>query len=406
MSRIGVTRVSDSTGLDVLGIPVFSAIRPTDAGMSGISVYNGKGLTKSESRAGAMMEAVERYCGEFWSNTSYSGTLAEMKAQFSTGLLFDPEIMNLQQNHPYDTQMSLEWGKCWDLISNQEIMVPLNFIICPYYGAAAGTWYSSSNGLASGNTLEEAICHALAELIERDAYTMAMVRAQLAPRFRSFVDCVSQDQPFPDRIPPDRSMFPLIDLHTLPLPVKRLVKRVQQHGAKIWLRNITSDFGIPSFVASIQETGPHGRELAAGGFGCHPNAVVAAIRAITEAAQGRIVQIQGVREDATRIGEYAGGDRVLWCNNDGEIVAFDSIKTYEHKDILDDILLMLNNLKEGGISKVIVADLSISDIPAAVVRLIIPELEAWMLTDFAADKCNLGSRAQQILQGMACVQFG
>ena len=33
--------------------------------------------------------------------------------------------------------------------------------------------YSHTNGLASGNVLEEAICHALCEVIERDAASIA-----------------------------------------------------------------------------------------------------------------------------------------------------------------------------------------------------------------------------------------
>jgi ribosomal protein S12 methylthiotransferase accessory factor len=258
-------------------------------------------------------------------------------------------------------------------------------------------WYSSSNGLASGNNIEEAICHALAELIERDAYTLAMVRAQLKPKFSAFVKSINDSGQMPSRIDVDRSAFPLIDLDTLPHPVSRLVRFAQRNGAKLWLRNITSDTGIPTFVASIQEIGLEGDELASGGFGCHPNAAVAATRAITEAAQGRIVQIQGTREDATQIGNYAGGERVLWCNDEGAVVPFESILSYEHTDILDDISLMLRRLKACQITKVIVADVSDTTMSAKVVRVIIPQLESWMLTDFAADKCNLGFRAKRCL---------
>ncbi|MGZ5563350.1 MAG: YcaO-related McrA-glycine thioamidation protein, partial [Halobacteriota archaeon] len=44
---IGVTRIADITGLDRIGLPVFSAIRPSAAD-GAISVYAGKGTTETE----------------------------------------------------------------------------------------------------------------------------------------------------------------------------------------------------------------------------------------------------------------------------------------------------------------------------------------------------------------------
>src|ERR1700761_3207352 len=55
---LGVTRVADITGLDRIGIPVYSAIVPDSA--DNISVYNGKGRRPIDAKAGALMEAIER----------------------------------------------------------------------------------------------------------------------------------------------------------------------------------------------------------------------------------------------------------------------------------------------------------------------------------------------------------
>src|SRR5215813_6212370 len=63
MKTIGVTRLSDVTGLDCIGIPVWAAVRPM-ASHSCISVQNGKGPTRMHAKAGAMMEAIEHYCCE------------------------------------------------------------------------------------------------------------------------------------------------------------------------------------------------------------------------------------------------------------------------------------------------------------------------------------------------------
>src|SRR4030095_13031505 len=65
----GITRVSDITNLDVIGIPTYVAIRPeacfaTPLEEGRISIYNGKGFTKAQAKASALMEAFERRAGE------------------------------------------------------------------------------------------------------------------------------------------------------------------------------------------------------------------------------------------------------------------------------------------------------------------------------------------------------
>jgi len=61
--EVGITRVADISGLDRVGLPVFSAIRPSAAD-GAISVYAGKGITESEARVSVIMEAVERFSAE------------------------------------------------------------------------------------------------------------------------------------------------------------------------------------------------------------------------------------------------------------------------------------------------------------------------------------------------------
>ena len=63
LDTIGVTKVADVTDLDRVGIPNFMTVRPHDRG-PGISYYNGKGTTRADAYAGAMMEAIERHTGE------------------------------------------------------------------------------------------------------------------------------------------------------------------------------------------------------------------------------------------------------------------------------------------------------------------------------------------------------
>src|SRR5437588_331225 len=52
METIGVSRVGEVTGLDRVGIPNYTTLRPRERG-EGISYYNGKGMTRAAAHAGA-----------------------------------------------------------------------------------------------------------------------------------------------------------------------------------------------------------------------------------------------------------------------------------------------------------------------------------------------------------------
>ncbi|MGI8882152.1 MAG: YcaO-like family protein [Jatrophihabitans sp.] len=398
MSKIGVTRIADTTGLDTLGMPIFSAIRPTDAGPDGISVYNGKGATKAASLAGAMMEAIERYCAESWHGDRQKGARPDIQAANPDVFVMDPSTMILQQKAPYEVdRTALEWVEGWDLLNDRRALIPLALILAPYLGPGEDIWYCSSNGLASGNNPEEAVVHGLAELIERDAYTIAAVRAQLVPRVRYFLDHIGSAD-IPEENPVDRSHSPSIRLDTVPPPVRRLVRAAQRSKSELWLRDVTSDLGIPTFIASMRLAESDGSELVAGGFGCDPNSTIAAIRAITEAAQGRNVQIQGVREDASAARAVAPSkERVLWCHDSDRWISFSEVPSYENQDILDDINLMLDRLRSSGVREAYAVDVSDPDIPASVTKVIVPEMEAWFLRDFAENQSRLGWRSQRYL---------
>ncbi|MEO1103156.1 MAG: YcaO-like family protein, partial [Pseudomonadota bacterium] len=57
----GISRVAGITGLDRIGIPVFTAVRPNGRSLS---VFQGKGLTRQAARVSAVMEAFETWCAE------------------------------------------------------------------------------------------------------------------------------------------------------------------------------------------------------------------------------------------------------------------------------------------------------------------------------------------------------
>src|SRR5439155_22154967 len=62
--KLGISRVTDVTRLDRVGVPVFCSIRP-GAQNGSLCVNAGKGLTSEEARAGAFMESIEFAMAEF-----------------------------------------------------------------------------------------------------------------------------------------------------------------------------------------------------------------------------------------------------------------------------------------------------------------------------------------------------
>lgn len=72
------------------------------------------------------------------------------------------------------------WSGFWGSISDvaTDVYAPLNSV-SPYTTfSGMPLFYSSTNGLASRNTRVDALCHALCEVVERDASALAMASSQ------------------------------------------------------------------------------------------------------------------------------------------------------------------------------------------------------------------------------------
>src|SRR5207342_3518755 len=84
----------------------------------------------------------------------------------------------------YDEEMIMDFLPGYDLINNEQVLVPTPlalFRYSPKSPAVNPFAYHHTNGLASGNVLEEAICHSLCEVIERDATSLAELNASALP---------------------------------------------------------------------------------------------------------------------------------------------------------------------------------------------------------------------------------
>ena len=185
-------------------------------------------------------------------------------------------------------------------------------------------------------------------------------------------------------------------------PIGRLVKRFAYADVPLLIKNITQeDIGIPTFVASSSEWISHNYGYFAKGYGTHPDARIALIRAITELSQTRAANIQGARDDLKRV-EYKENDEIYkrrWQfmpASSSLSIEFSQIKSYINMDILDDIKLILRSIKNAGLKRGIIVDLTNPRVGVPVVRAIVPGLETFEVAkSFMRSQLIMGRRAKK-----------
>jgi YcaO-like protein with predicted kinase domain len=192
----------------------------------------------------------------------------------------------------------------------------------------------------------------------------------------------------------DAGIFPDVDISEVDFqPINAMVKKFAAARIPLIIKNITSDIGIPTFNASSIEWITNNYGYLTEGHGTHPDARIALLRAITEVSQTRAANIQGARDDLRKIkyGENNTDDKYAWqFMPSNRTIKFSEIKTYINEDILDDINLVLDRLKQAGLKTAIIVTLTNDDIGIPVVRAIVPGLETFKFT-----KSIIGYRARK-----------
>mgnify|MGYP000610054055 CR=1 FL=1 len=360
LSMIGVTRITEITHLDRIGIPVFSAIRPT-AEDGAVSIYAGKGATRTQARASAMMEAFERYSAE----RKPEDETFTAHPEDCDGL--DPESLILPGST--DLKSELEWINAENLTGDEEIPVPANAVFHPYNPpeGCMSLFRSNTNGLASGNAREEAIFHGLMEVIERDAWSL--FEARRGPKVE--VDCSGTDNDI----------------------ISGLLEKFHAAGVEVTLVDLTADTGVATVAAVADDTVLRDPALLTIGVGTHLDPEIAVIRALTEVAQSRATQIHGTREDTVRA-EFmrrAGYERMKrlnrhWFSEPEDTITLDDMEDLSTRSFRGDLEITLRKLREAGLEDVFYVDLT-RDVGVPVVRVIVPGLEV-----FSVDPERVGRR--------------
>ena len=357
LPAMGITRIANVTGLDYLGIPVVMVARPNSRVLA---VTQGKGVDLDHAKASGAMEAVESYHGERISLPlkllSYS-EIARLHAVVDPGAL--PSVPDCR----YHPNLPILWIEGLDLISRSPVWLPyesvhVNFALPLPQGS--GCFAASTNGLASGNHILEAISSGICEVVERDADAL-WVHADEIERQERCVDLATIDD--------ERSRW-ILDKY-----------RRAQMAVEVW--DTTSDIGIPSFRCHIHEAddNPNDPQGTFFGAGCHPSRAIAMLRALTEAAQSRLTYISGSRDDIERRDYRRPGEDTPaeQRRHDGTgqrpSRPFQATVSGDTETLNGDLEWELAQLKAAGFSQVIVVDLRMPEFNVPVVKIVIPGLE-------------------------------
>lgn len=262
LPRLGITRVARLTDLDYLGIPVWTAVRPN---AHTLVTSQGKGATDTLAKISAVLEAAELWHAERPVRVAERATYRQLRPAYPMSAL------PVKKRHPGLVDISLDWTVGLGLNTCEDVFVPTDLIRRdPHRDVANPEVFAvTSNGLACGNTRQEALLHALLETVERDVLHRDYAAGG---QFRTLLDPASVTDPY----------------------CADLIGRF--HDAGMWLEivHVASPYRIPVFAAYIwSEDYP----IVFAGSGCHTFPQIALSRALTEAAQSRLTCIAGTRDD-------------------------------------------------------------------------------------------------------------
>jgi ribosomal protein S12 methylthiotransferase accessory factor len=355
LARMGITRVANVTGLDRIGIPVVMVSRPNSRS---VAVSQGKGLSLISAEASGVMEAVETWHAERIALPLRYAALSDLGREAA---VVDVGRLPRVRGGRFHEDRRIMWIEGRDAARQETAWLPYEMVHTDYTRPTApghGCFPRSTNGLASGNQILEATCHAICELIERDATTL-WHHLPSGAQDRTRLRLAGVDDP----------------------GCAEALRRLAEAGFEVAVWETTSDVGVAAFRCLIVEA--DGRPGHIGiGDGCHPHRGIALLRALTEAVQTRLTYVSGARDDLLPE-EFTGEAIAGKCGyargmirRAGEMRDFAACPHRVTEAFDDDLAWLRARLTAVGCDRVFTVDLSRPEIGMAVVRAVIPGLEA------------------------------
>ncbi len=300
--------------------------------------YFGKGTSGGQALASACMEFIERIS----SKMRPDDFLLESDYVQIAGEACNPCFFSLSPEADFMPAQKIDWVWGYSLTRSQPVLVPANLVFFPYEADLSEkiiSW-TDSNGLASGNNLEEAILHGILEVVERDAAVIC-----------------------------EYNRLPQAEIRTegFPVEVLKLLERLAAREYAYSFRAVPTDIPIPTVAVYLQnEKEPAKCSVA---FGCHLDPSLAVSRALTEAVQ---LLPPSINQEEW----YRAGSAERSANAPSLKIPFDGLKNLASSDLKDNIEMCVELLKGIG-SEVIVFNLSLPDIPFPAVRVLATGLQPY-----------------------------
>lgn len=329
--------------LDRIGIPVF---RSHVLGLHGKKERRsyGKGVDSESAKASALMELVERFsAGKFeearnnFKTQSYSAIRGNKIAL--ENLLFCYEDCKKECNYLDGLkEVPLEWTDSFSLTQNKIVRLPLKWF----------WWVNGSNGMAAGNSIEEAILQALCEVVERHVQSIIIRKGLRAP---------------------------MINVNSINNALaKDMILKFNKAGIKLFIKDFSLGIGIPSVgVLAYDSKTPFKFMKIIYKVGTSLNRDTALIRALIETAQARsacLYQNKIKSIDYLVDQDYRELSEAKPFTDNTKIINFSDLPTYSNKNFKKEIEIAVRKLADNGF-EVIVTNVShgILKIPVVIVTI-------------------------------------
>lgn len=239
---------------------------------------SGKGFSVERAVEGALGEAVERYSASFWWNEeirrSRRAELPGRSIDPRDLVLYDPSQYADLPYAPYLETSTLGWVEARSLTAKAPVWIPALSVFLTYPTSAEEHLApSTSNGLAAGATLANAILAGAFEVIERDAVMIGWLNQICLDRW-------------------DPATHPDSE-------IRELVEAYRRRGVEVGLFRMATDVsGVSVFLAVARS--PDNLPAAVVGLGAHFDAGTAAGKAVSEIAQVRPALRRKLRREETK----------------------------------------------------------------------------------------------------------
>jgi len=326
----------------------------------------------------AVGESIERYCPAHFKYEDF--TLAayndlNCEAVHPADFALFSEKQYAEPDFPFSLPTAstpLRWVSAYSISHDRPVLVPASFVYIPYYSDPLYeplTHNPISTGLACGSNLAPAICKAILEVIERDAF-MIMWQNQLPC---SRIDLSTVNDPFIQSI--------LNELHVLPVECQAYL--------------IPSDMEVPMIMVLLRNTTGHSPHTVIG-MSADLNPSKALMLALEEVClswlgMGRYVigktdykPAKDYKDVNTLILHALAhavdpdlGKSLEFINPSGKLIPFQDVQNVSDENMVNNIQTLVDKLKEKDLN-VVVKDLTTVDVDEAgfkVIRVVVPGMQ-------------------------------